>query len=64
MLELLLDSIKLKLKADPIDYQTSQITPSFTYGISTFPDDGCELTELIKIADERMYNKKRLHTKT
>ena len=62
-LELSLDSIKLKLKADPIDYQTSQITPSFTYGISSFPDDGCELTELIKTADERMYTKKRLRTK-
>ncbi|NCB74518.1 MAG: GGDEF domain-containing protein [Clostridia bacterium] len=62
-LELLLDTIKLKLEADPIDYQTSQITPSFTYGISTFPDDGCELTELVKVADERMYTKKRLRTK-
>ncbi|MBP8641188.1 MAG: GGDEF domain-containing protein [Oscillospiraceae bacterium] len=58
-LELLLDTIKLGMTESPVFYESSKITPSFSYGIASFPDDGCELSELIKIADERMYTKKR-----
>jgi len=63
-LELLLDSIKLGMLECPVFYRSSKIIPSFTYGISSFPDDGCELNELIKTADERMYIKKKLLKKT
>jgi len=62
-LELLLDTIKLRMIESPVLYQSSKITPSFTYGISSFPDDGCELNELIKTADERMYTKKKIRNK-
>jgi len=53
-----LDSINRKLKSSPVFLQGTKISPSFTYGIACFPDNGVELDELIKVADEKMYRKK------
>lgn len=43
---------------NPITLEGSKITYSYSYGIASFPDDAVSYTELIKIADERMYNYK------
>ncbi len=44
---------------NPITLEGSKITYSYSYGIASFPDDGVTYTELVKIADERMYNYKQ-----
>ena len=47
-------------KNNPIIFEENKIVCSFSYGISSFPGDGVEADELIKIADERMYKYKRI----
>lgn len=47
-------------KNNPIILEKNKIVCSFSYGIVNFPRDGMEFNELIKIADERMYEYKRI----
>lgn len=47
-------------KNNPIIFEENKIVCSFSYGIVNFPRDGMEFNELIKIADERMYEYKRI----
>ena len=59
--EALLSKFELLLKElgeDPLIYKDNKINCSFSYGISCFPIDGTTLEELVKKADERMYNYK------
>ena len=47
-------------KNNPIIFEGNKIICSYSYGIVNFPVDGREFDELIKIADERMYEYKRM----
>ncbi len=42
-------------------HETLCIPISFSYGIAQFPNEGFDFSELVKIADERMYCYKKLH---
>lgn len=44
---------------NPIILEGSKITYSYSYGIAAFPSDATTYTELVKIADERMYSYKQ-----
>jgi len=49
----------LKLLSDnPITYRNKPIICSYSYGIALFGDEGTTLSELFKIADDRMYENK------
>ena len=43
------------LKNNPINFDGYNITCSFSYGISKFPDDARSYVKLLKIADKKMY---------
>ncbi|AKA67573.1 sensor domain-containing diguanylate cyclase [Clostridium scatologenes] len=45
-------------KNNPINFGKDKIICSYSYGIVNFPRDGVEINELIKIADNRMYEYK------
>ena len=47
-------------KNNPIIIWDNKIVCSYSYGIASFPRDGREFNELIKIADERMYEYKSI----
>jgi len=48
------DGLNRNMKGDPIVFKTSVLAPSFTYGISCFPEDGENLEDLVNMADKRM----------
>lgn len=50
-----LDEYLLYLENNLINIDRDKIKCSFSYGISTFLDDGTNITDLIKVADRRMY---------
>lgn len=47
-------------KNNPIIFEEKEIICSYSYGIVNFPREGREFNQLIKIADERMYEYKRI----
>lgn len=47
-------------KNNPITFDENKIICSYSYGIVNFPVDGNKFDELIKIADKRMYEYKRM----
>lgn len=47
-------------KNNPIIFEKNKIVLSYSYGIVNFPREGRKFDELIKIADERMYEYKRI----
>ncbi|MFD3157014.1 diguanylate cyclase [Haloimpatiens sp. FM7330] len=47
------------LKKDTMKFYEDNVICSFSYGISSFPQDGDTYSDLIKIADSRMYEYKR-----
>ncbi|MDP4146341.1 MAG: histidine kinase N-terminal 7TM domain-containing protein [Bacillota bacterium] len=47
-------------KSKPIIHEDKIIICSYSYGIVNFPRDGVKFNELIKIADKRMYEYKRM----
>lgn len=49
------------LKCTPFNFKGYNITCSFSYGISCYPNDSKSYTELVKIADSRMYAYKKGH---
>lgn len=49
-----------RLKNNPINVEGSTIVCSYSYGIVNGPRDGMKFNELLKIADERMYEYKRM----
>jgi len=49
-----LDGLNRNMKGEPIIFKTSLLAPSFTFGISCFPEDGDNLEELVNMADKRM----------
>ncbi len=46
------------LNENPISYRNKPIICSYSYGIALFGDEGSTLSELFKIADDRMYENK------
>jgi diguanylate cyclase (GGDEF)-like protein len=50
-----------QLENDPLLMVNEEIICTFSYGIASFPQEGIELNELIKIADERMYSYKKIN---
>lgn len=50
-----LDEYLVYLENNLINIDKYKIKCSFSYGISTFLDDGTNITDLIKVADRRMY---------
>lgn len=56
------DALLEELRQSPIDFEGNKIICSFSYGIASFTKDGINPRDIIKIADERMYeHKKRNH---
>lgn len=53
------NSIK-NFEENPINFENKKIICSYSYGISSFPEEGEDFNNLIKIADERMYARKRI----
>ncbi|WP_141228379.1 sensor domain-containing diguanylate cyclase [Anaeromicrobium sediminis] len=52
-------TIQKTLIEKPILYNNKKITITFSYGISSFPEDIVDSDELIRIADFRMYENKK-----
>ncbi|MBE0450110.1 MAG: diguanylate cyclase [Clostridia bacterium] len=50
-----LNRFLLELSKKPVKIDQHLIIFSFSFGISTFGEDGTELETLFKIADQRMY---------
>ncbi|MFZ5968259.1 MAG: diguanylate cyclase [Bacillota bacterium] len=48
-----------EFRCHPIIFGKNKIVCSYSYGIADFPRDGTTYDELVKIADERMYEYKR-----
>lgn len=60
--ELQIQSVKGEIHTklqQPLKINGIQLFPSCSCGHATFPDDGCSMEELLKIADTRMYETKR-----
>jgi len=49
-------NLQKQLENEPLIVDDNEIICSFSYGIASFPEEGTNLEELIKIADERMYD--------
>lgn len=47
--------LQTKLLENPIDFFDERIHCSFSFGIASFPQEGQDFKELLKIADARMY---------
>jgi diguanylate cyclase (GGDEF)-like protein/PAS domain S-box-containing protein len=54
------DELIEQFKNNPISFEENKIICSYSYGIVNFPKDGREFKQLIKIADERMYEYKSI----
>lgn len=55
-----LESLLKHFQDNPIIFEHNKIVCSFSYGISSFPEEGEDFNNLIKIADERMYERKKI----
>ena len=56
----IINKIYQVFKNNYIDFAGDAKEISFAYGISQFQDDSDDINELLKIADKRMYEKKRI----
>ena len=56
--ETLLERLEKKFRKEPVSVQYTLMRLSFSYGISTFPTDGETVEDLLRVADERMYENK------
>jgi len=53
------DRLLKELKETAMDFEGNKIICSFSYGIASFPQDGTDIREMVKIADARMYEHKK-----
>lgn len=53
------ERIRQKLQHTPIQARSMSIRLSMSFGISSFPEDGEELDQLVRAADQRMYHSKK-----
>ncbi len=51
--------IRSAVAAEPFVFQGQRTPVTMSFGVSSFPKDATSLTQLIRSADERMYNSKR-----
>ena len=47
------------LKNNPFSFEGNEIACSFSYGIASFPQEAQSYSQLVKVADDRMYEYKR-----
>jgi diguanylate cyclase (GGDEF)-like protein len=59
-LNLKFSKLQTKLLENPIEFFDERIHCSFSFGIASFPKEGQEFDELLKIADARMYINKSM----
>ncbi|MFD3158547.1 diguanylate cyclase [Haloimpatiens sp. FM7330] len=54
-----LEDLVICFKDNPLEFEGKKIVCSFSYGISRFDEDTTSYNELVRIADERMYEYKQ-----
>lgn len=63
-IQVVMEDIAKYLKAHPVEKEGKTITISFSYGISSFPEETTSYDELLKIADAKMYEAKKHYRET
>jgi diguanylate cyclase (GGDEF)-like protein/PAS domain S-box-containing protein len=58
-LEIKLDELLQQLKNNPFSFEGKEIECSFSYGIVSYPQEAQSYNQLVKVADDRMYENKR-----
>ncbi|MGH4119247.1 sensor domain-containing diguanylate cyclase [Clostridium sp.] len=58
-LDVKLEELLKQLKNNPFSFEGNQIVCSFSYGIVSFPQEAQSYNQLVKVADDRMYENKR-----
>ncbi|SFD01566.1 sensor domain-containing diguanylate cyclase [Clostridium uliginosum] len=56
----IMSKICIVLENSPLDFNGDKKYIKFAYGLSEFPNDSDDINELLKLADKRMYEKKRI----
>ncbi|WP_392486525.1 diguanylate cyclase [Haloimpatiens sp. FM7315] len=54
------DDLNLYFNENPIIFDKQKYVCSFSYGIASYNEDGNDFTDLVKIADDRMYKLKKI----
>lgn len=54
-----LEELNESLKDNPFIFENDKIICSFSYGIVSFPQEAQSYNQLVKVADDRMYEYKR-----
>ena len=55
-----LEKLFRTLKSNPFIFEGNEIICSFSYGIASFPQEAQSYNQLVKVADDRMYEYKRV----
>jgi diguanylate cyclase (GGDEF)-like protein/PAS domain S-box-containing protein len=58
-LDIKLEELLQQLKNNPFSFEGNEIECSFSYGIVSYPQEAQSYNQLVKIADDRMYENKR-----
>jgi diguanylate cyclase (GGDEF)-like protein/PAS domain S-box-containing protein len=58
-LDIKLEELRKQLKYNPFSFEGNEIECSFSYGIVSYPQEAQSYNQLVKIADDRMYENKR-----
>ncbi len=58
IIEQKLENIRSRMKTNPVKYEDNIIPLEFSYGVAEYPLDGISYCELIKTADDTMYEDK------
>ena len=55
-----MENINTLLRKHPIQYDGCEIKISISYGVAQFKEEGNSIEDLLKLADERMYQYKKI----
>jgi diguanylate cyclase (GGDEF)-like protein len=58
-LDIKLEELHQQLKNNPFSFEGNEIECSFSYGIASYPQEALSYNQLVKVADDRMYENKR-----
>jgi diguanylate cyclase (GGDEF)-like protein/PAS domain S-box-containing protein len=58
-LDIKLEELRKQLKNKPFSFEGNEIECSFSYGIVSYPQEAQSYNQLVKVADDRMYENKR-----
>ncbi|MCJ7688391.1 MAG: GGDEF domain-containing protein, partial [Clostridiaceae bacterium] len=58
-LDIKLEELLHQLKNSPFSFEGNEIECSFSYGIVSYPQEAHSYNQLVKVADDRMYENKR-----